>query len=324
MRTTASTLSPRLRSINSDRTHQAVGAKQGPADSHGLCRTRRGARARAPVERVGLDAADVVRLHAVQRLHELAQLALEAAADRAEAVALAHLVAAPARLPPRHTPCRTLELMLWQPCSRPRAGPPPVSSPPPPGSAKGRGSELSLCSHIAPSRRQRRSSAAAAYATSRYLGTCSAATHARAPNTCGHPQRRHVYDRSTTWRGQTNTCRHGARQSRAPARCSWPPPRAGTARPRTAARWPAAAPGARPPQSRGSWPGTRPCGTARARGAVRRRQRSPRPHTALPGTAARAGGARQACTSMPVWLQQLQRRGGATLDVPHRGDKRRA
>jgi len=46
MRTTASTLSPRLRSINSDSVHQAVGAKQGPADSHGLCRARRGARAR--------------------------------------------------------------------------------------------------------------------------------------------------------------------------------------------------------------------------------------------------------------------------------------
>ena len=44
-----------------------------------------------PVEGVGLDAADVVGLHAVQGLHELAQLALEAAAHRRELVPLPHL-----------------------------------------------------------------------------------------------------------------------------------------------------------------------------------------------------------------------------------------
>ena len=39
------------------------------------------------VERVWLDAADVVRLHAVQRLHQVAQLALEAAAHAGKLVA---------------------------------------------------------------------------------------------------------------------------------------------------------------------------------------------------------------------------------------------
>ncbi len=45
----------------------------------------------ARVVGVGLDAADVVGLHAVQRLHELAQLALEAAAHARKLVALPHL-----------------------------------------------------------------------------------------------------------------------------------------------------------------------------------------------------------------------------------------
>ncbi len=44
-----------------------------------------------PVEAVGLDAADVVGLHLVQGLHELPQLALEAASHGRELVALAHL-----------------------------------------------------------------------------------------------------------------------------------------------------------------------------------------------------------------------------------------
>ena len=52
---------------------------------------------RAPVEGVGLDAADVVRLHAVQRVHELRQLALEPRPHAREAVAAPHR---PARLLP--------------------------------------------------------------------------------------------------------------------------------------------------------------------------------------------------------------------------------
>ena len=42
------------------------------------------------VEGVGLDAADVVRLHGVQRVHQVAQLALEAAAHAGKLVAALH------------------------------------------------------------------------------------------------------------------------------------------------------------------------------------------------------------------------------------------
>lgn len=45
------------------------------------------------VERVGLDAADVVGFHGMQSIHELLQLPLEAAAHTAELVALPHFAA---------------------------------------------------------------------------------------------------------------------------------------------------------------------------------------------------------------------------------------
>ena len=45
----------------------------------------------APVKRVGLDAPDVVGLHAVQRFHEVRQLPLEATRHAAELVALTYL-----------------------------------------------------------------------------------------------------------------------------------------------------------------------------------------------------------------------------------------
>ncbi len=49
----------------------------------------------APVEAVGLDAADVVGLHLVQRLHQVMQLALEATAHRRKLVPLPHLALHP-------------------------------------------------------------------------------------------------------------------------------------------------------------------------------------------------------------------------------------
>lgn len=58
------------------------------------------------VERVGLDAADVVRLHLVESIHQLLKLLLEAAAYAAELVPLPHFASAGLQ----HT---TLVIIIW-------------------------------------------------------------------------------------------------------------------------------------------------------------------------------------------------------------------